>query len=335
MIKPREWTVTRFDTSNVIATTLLSLVLGLSATAVAQTDYPSRPIHILVGFPGGTPPDIGARILGDKLVETLGKPIVVEAVVGASGNIAGDRVAKSEPDGHTLVLAANSAVVINPYLYLKMPYDPSFDLAPITQVFSYANVLVVNNNLPVRNVQDLVELARAQPGKLTIGHPGAGTTIHLSAELFRTMAGVDIRPIPYRSTIPLPDIMGGQIDMGFGTPLGALPLAREGKVRALAVTSLQRIAVAPDLPTMAESGFPGFDIVVWWGLMAPAKTPPEIVDKLYRETARVLALPEVRKRFGELGCDVIGNTPQEFASAIKVEGPRWAKFIDKLGLRLD
>jgi tripartite-type tricarboxylate transporter receptor subunit TctC len=327
--------VTRFDTSNVIATTLLSLVLGLSATAVAQTDYPSRPIRLLVGFPGGTPPDIGARILGDKLVEALGKPIVVEAVVGASGNIAGDRVAKSEPDGHTLVLAANSAVVINPSLYPKMSYDPTVDLVPITQVFSYANVLVVNNNLPVATVQELVEFAKSRPGKLTIGHAGAGTTIHLSAELFRSMAEIDIQLIPYRSTTPLPDLMGGQIDMGFGTPLGSLPLAREGKLKALAVTSLQRIAVAPDLPTMAESGFPGFDIVVWWGLMAPTKTPPEIIDKLYRETARVLALPEVRKRFGELGCDVIGNTPQEFASVIKVEGPRWAKFIDKLGLKLD
>ena len=285
--------------------------------------------------PGGTAPDIGARVLSDKLAEALGRPIVIEDVVGAAGNVAGDRVAKSEPDGHTLALAASSAIVINPSLYSRMTYDPTIDLVPITQVFSYANVLVVNNNVPVTNVQELVELARAQPGKLTIGHAGAGTTIHLSAELFKSIVGIDIQLVPYRSASFLPDVLAGQIDMGFSAPSGALPLAREGKLKALAVTSSQRIAVAPDLPTMAKSGFPGFDIVVWFGLMAPAKTPPAIIDKLYRETTRVLALPEVHKRFDELGCDVIGNTPQEFASAIKTEAPRWAKFVDQLGLKLD
>jgi tripartite-type tricarboxylate transporter receptor subunit TctC len=194
----------------------------------------------------------------------------------------------------------------------------------------------VNNNVPVTNVQELVGLAKARPGTLTIAHPGAGTTIHLSAELFKSVAGIDIRLIPYRnSNYFLPDLIGGQVDMGFSTPLSGLPMAREGKIKALAVTSLQRTSVAPDIPTMAESGFPGFDIVVWWGLMAPAKTPPAIIDKLYQESARILALPEVRKRYAELGCDVIGNTPREFASAIKAEGPRWAKLIDTLDLKLD
>jgi tripartite-type tricarboxylate transporter receptor subunit TctC len=188
-------------------------------------------------------------------------------VAGASGNVAGDRVAKSEPDGHTLILAANSAVVVNPSLYLKMSYSPTVDLVPITQVFSYANVLVVNNNLPVTTVQELVEFAKSRPGKLTIGHPGAGTIIHLSAELFRSMAEIDIQPVPYRSTSFVPDVMAGQIDMAFGTPPVTLPLVREGKLKALAVTSLRRIAVASDIPTMAESGFPGFDLVptfLWW-----------------------------------------------------------------------
>ena len=311
--------------------------LPLSAQQpAAQTNYPTRPIRLLVGFAGGTAPDIGARVLGDRLAAALGKAVVIENVIGASGNIAGDRVAKSEPDGHTLALAANSAVVINPSLYPNMPYDPVTDLAPITQVFSYANILVVNKDVPVANVQELVALARARPGKLTIGHPGVGTTIHLSTELFRSMAQIDVQPVPYRGGVNLlVDVVSGQITMTFGTPVSALPLVREGKLKVLAATSPQRLAVTPDVPTMNESGFPGFDITVWFGLMAPVKTPPEVIDKLYRETTRVLALPELRKRFDELGCDVIGNAPQQFASIIKTEAPRWAKIIDQLGLKLD
>jgi len=327
--------VARFAFSALLAIFLIWFPLS-GAPASAQTDYPTRPIRVLVGFAGGTAPDIGARVLGDKLAEVLGKPVVIENVIGASGNIAGDRVAKSEPDGHTLALAANSALVINPHLYPNIPYNPARDLAPITQVFSYANILVVNKNVPATNVRELVALARAQPGKLTIGHPGVGTTIHLSAELFRVAAEIDIQPVPYRGGVNLlADVVAGQIDMTFGTPVSALPFVREGRLRPLAATSLQRLAVAPDVPTMAESGFPGFDIVVWFGLLAPVKTPPAVIDRLYRETARILALSQVRGRFDELGCDVIGNTPKEFASAIRTEGPRWAKFIDQLGLKLD
>ena len=168
-----------------------------------------------------------------------------------------------------------------------------------------------------------------------VGHPGVGTTIHLATELFKSLAGLDIQPVPYRSSNYISDVMAGQIDMGFGTPLVALPLAREGKLKALAVTSLQRIAIAPEIPTMAESGYPAFDITVWFGLMAPARTPPAIINTIYQHSTRVLNLPEVRKRYAELGCEVIGNKPQEFASAIASEAPRWAKFIDKLGLKMD
>jgi tripartite-type tricarboxylate transporter receptor subunit TctC len=328
--------VKRLGTSIAVAL-LVCLMSGLpAADAVEQSSYPTRPIRLLVGFAGGTAPDIGARVLADKLAASLGKPVVVENVIGASGNIAGDRVAKSEPDGHTLAFAANSAVVINPHLYPSIPYDPMRELAPITQVFSYANILVVNKNVSATNVQELVALARAQPGKLTIGHPGVGTTIHLSTELFKSMAGIDIQPVPYRGGVNLlADVVAGQIAMTFGTPVSALPFVREGRLRALATTSLHRIAVAPDVPTMDESGFPGFDVVVWFGLMAPANTPPLIIDTLYRATTHILALPEVRRRYDELGCEVIGNTPQEFESAIETETPRWAKFIDQLGLRLD
>ena len=323
--------------NSILTAMMTSLCLALSLLApgaFAQTIYPTRTLQIVVGFAGGTPPDIVARILGDKLAESLRKPIVVENVAGASGNIAGGRVAKAEPDGSTLYLAANSAIVINPSLYHKMSFDPVAELAPITQVCSYANILVVNKDVPVTNVQQLIALARAQPGTLTYGTPGAGTTVHLSGELFRAMANIEIQHIPFRNSI-LPDLLGGRITMAFLPPANVLPLVREGKLRALAVTSLTRIASAPDIPTMDELGFPGYDITVWYGLMAPAKTPAAIIDRLYSESTRILALPEIRTRFAEIGTEVIGNTPQEFAEVIKAETPRWAKFINNLGLKLD
>ena len=294
------------------------------------------PIRLLVGFTAGTAPDVGARILADKLAEALGKSVVVENVLGASGNVAGERVARAEPDGYTLALAANSAIVINPSLFAQMSYDPVSDLAPVTQVFSYANILSVNKDVPVTNVRELVDLARARPGMLTIGHAGAGTTLHLCAELFRSMANIDVQLVPYRGGVNLmADLLGGQITMYFSTPPTILPLARERRVKVLAVSSLQRIAAAPDIPTMAEFGFPGFDVTVWFGLLAPAKTPSAIIERLNRDAVKILSLPDVRKRFGDLGTDVIGNTPAEFSAAIATEAPRWAKFINQIGIRMD
>ncbi len=244
--------------------------------------------------------------------------------------------ARAEPDGYTLALAANSAIVINPSLFSQMSYDPVSDLAPVTQVFSYANILSVNKDVPVTNVRELVDLARARPGMLTIGHAGAGTTLHLCAELFRSMANINVQLVPYRGGVNLmADLLGGQITMYFSTPPTILPLARERRVKVLAVSSLQRIAAAPDIPTMAESGFPGFNVTVWFGLLAPAKTPPAIIERLNRDAVKILALPDVRKRFGDLGTDVIGNTPAEFSAVIATEAPRWAKFINQIGIRMD
>jgi tripartite-type tricarboxylate transporter receptor subunit TctC len=315
---------------------VMLLGLGPARGADAQSNYPTRPIRLLVGFTAGTAPDVGARILADKLAEAWGKSVVVENVLGASGNVAGERVARAEPDGYTLALAANSAVVINPSLFAQMSYDPVTDLAPITQVFSYANILTVNKDVPVANVRDLVELARARPGTLTIGHAGAGTTLHLCAELFRSMANIDVQLVPYRGGVNLlPDLLGGQITMYFSTPPTILPLARDKRVKVLAVSSLRRLAAAPDLATMAESGFPGFDVTVWFGLMASAKTPPTIIDKLNREAVRILALPEIRKRFDDIGTEAIGNSSAEFSAVIAREAPRWAKFINQIGIRMD
>jgi tripartite-type tricarboxylate transporter receptor subunit TctC len=311
------------------------LVVAAAQAASAQSAYPNRPIKIVVGFTAGTAPDLAARILADRFTEVWGAPIVVENVQGAGSNIGTDRVAKAPADGYTLLMGGNSALVINPSLYETLPFDPVKDFAPITQVFIAANVLTLPPDVPVRSVADVVALAKAQPGKLSYAHAGVGTSQHLAAELFKYMAHVDIVPVAYRGTTAfIPDLLAGRITMSFANIVNVMPLAREGKLRVLAITSVKRSALAPDLPTMAEVGFPGFEAVPWFGLLAPAGTPKEIVDKIYAETARTLAMPEVRKKFDELGLEPIGNTPAEFAAAIRKETPEWAKVIKDAGIKL-
>jgi tripartite-type tricarboxylate transporter receptor subunit TctC len=302
--------------------------------ACAQTAWPEQGVRIIVGFPPGVAPDVTARLLADKFGEAWGKPVVVENVTGAGSNIATDRVAKAAPDGYTLLMGGNSALVMSPSLYDKLPYDSVKDFAPISQVFIAANLLVIHPDVPAKTLPELVALARAQPGKLTYGHAGVGTSQHLAAELFRYMARVDIQPVAYRGTTAvLPDLLAGRLTMSFANILNALPLAREGRLRAFAVTSRKRSEAAPEMPTMAELGYPGFDAVPWFGLMAPAGTSPAVIDKVHRETSRALALPDVRKRFAELGVDLIGNTPAEFAAVIRQEIPQWATVIKGAGIR--
>jgi len=320
------------------ASVLLALgpVLLTMGNAAGQGEYPTRTVRLLLGFAAGTAPDVAARLLGDKLSQGWGKPVVIENAIGASGNIAGERVARAEPDGHTLLLAANSGIVINPNLYEKMSYDPIKDLAPISLVYSYPNVLVVHKDVPANSVQELVALARARPGALTFASAGAGTTVHLAGEMLRSMARIDIQHVPYRGAVNLaPDLIAGRVNIFFGPTSAMLPLAREGKVRALAVSSSKRYVGAPHLPTMAECGFPEFDITVWWGLMAPAGTPSAVIQMLHRETARILALPEMRKRFDDIGIEPVGSSPAEFSAVITAELPKWAKVIREAGVRLD
>jgi tripartite-type tricarboxylate transporter receptor subunit TctC len=306
----------------------------LAAGPAFAQGYPEQGIKIVVGFPPGVAPDITARLLADKLGEAWGKPVVVENVTGAGSNIATDRVSKAAPDGYTLLMGGNSALVINPSLYDKLPYDPVRDFAPISQVFIAANLLVIHPDVPAKTLPDLVALARAQPGKLTYGHAGIGTSQHLAAELFKYMAHIDIQPVAYRGTTAvLPDLLAGRLTMSFANILNALPLWREGKLAAFAVTSRERSSAAPDMPTMAELGYPGFEAVPWFGLLAPAGTPQAVVDKLHRETARVLAQADVRRRMAELGVDLIGNTPAEFAAVIKAEIPQWAAVIKGAGIK--
>jgi len=282
---------------------LAAQTLLLAANPViAQTDYPNRQIHIIVGFTAGTAPDVAARILATKFAEAWNVPVTVEDVTGAGSNIATDRVAKAVPDAYTLLMGGNPSLVINPSLYAKLPFDPVKDFAPISQVFVAANLLVVHPDVPAKTLPELVALARAQPGKLTYGHAGIGTSQHLAGELFKYMAHIDVTPVAYRgSTAVLPDLLAGRLTMFFGNIVNVLPQVREGKLRAFAITSLKRSALAPDLPTMAESGFPGFEAVPWFGLLAPAGTPQPIIDKLHYETIKVLAMPDVRNTMQQQG----------------------------------
>jgi len=314
-----------------VAATLALLTAG---HAVAQQTYPDHPIRIVVGFPAGGPPDLVARLLADKFSAAWGKSVVVENATGSGGNIAVDRVAKATPDGYTLLMASN-AIVINPSLYEKMPYDAMKDLAPISLAAAMPVILVVNNDVPAKTVQELLALARS-PGGLTFGHAGVGTPAQMAGELFRTTARVNIQPVSYRG-IPalLPDLLAGRISMAFPNISVVMPLLREGKLRALAVTSSKRVTVTPEVMTMTEAGLPGVDANAWFGLMAPAGTPTAIIDKLHRETVQVLNQADVRKRFEDQGMEIVANAPGEFAALIASETPRWAKVIKDAGIKLD
>jgi tripartite-type tricarboxylate transporter receptor subunit TctC len=310
-------------------------VVLMAGVASPQSNYPDKPIRILVGFAPAGPADIAARVVGDKLAEAFGKPILIENVTGAASNVATDRVAKAAPDGYTLLLAASAAIVTNISLYDKLPFDPIKDLAPISQICFTPNILAVNNDVPARNVAELVALARTKPGELTFGSAGVGSSQHLAGELLKSMAGINLQHVPYRGIAQvLPDLLGGRLTMVLGNISAVLPLAREGKVRAFAVTSLKRSPAAPELPTMAEQGFAGFDATAWFGLMAPAGTPEPILKRLHAETIRILALPDVRKKFDDLGMETIGNTPTEFAAVITAEIPHWAKVIKDSGTKV-
>jgi tripartite-type tricarboxylate transporter receptor subunit TctC len=310
------------------------LALLIAGNSAAQTTYPEKPVHVVVGFPPGSAPDTVARLLSEKFAETWGKPVTIENVPGAAANIAADRIAKAAPDGYTLGLLGQS-IVVNPSLY-KLAYDPVRDFAPVSQVTVSPYILVVHNAVPAKSVKELVALAKAQPGGLTYASGGSGSATHIAAELFKSTAGLDIRHIPYKGVVAaIPDVLGGRVTMMFSPMVGVLPLAREGKLRALAVTSLRRSSAASELPTIDESGYPGFEFTIWYGLLAPAKTPATIVRRLHLETVEALAQADVRAKLAGLGMEVIGNSPDEFAAVVKSEIPMWARVIKRSGIKAD
>jgi tripartite-type tricarboxylate transporter receptor subunit TctC len=311
------------------------LTLLIVGSPAAQTTYPEKPIRMVVFGAAGSPADIVARLFGQKFAEALGKPIVVDNVTGAAGNIAADRVAKAASDGYTLGQLSQTQLVINPSLY-KLAYDPVKDFAPVSQVYMFTTILVVHNEVPAKSVKELVALAKARPGGLTFASAGTGSPHHMAAELFKSMADLDIRHIPYKGGVAaMPDLLGGRVTMMF-SPIGpVLPVVREGKLRALAVTSLRRSSAVPELPTIAEVGFPGFESTSWNGLLAPARTPATIVRKLHLETVKALALPDLRAKLADLGVEGIGKSPSEFAAIIKSGIQKWAKVIKESGFKPD
>ena len=290
-------------------------------------------IRIFVGFPAGGPPDIAARMLAERLSANWGKSVVVENATGSGGNIAVERAVKSAPDGYTLLMASN-AIAINPSLYPALPYNAMKDLVPISLAVTMPVILVVNNDVPAKTAREFVALAKAEPGKIVVGHAGVGTPAHMAGELFKIAAGVDVQQVPYRG-IPalLPDLLAGRISAAFPNISVVLQLIREGKLRALAVTSRRRAAATPDVPTMTEAGISGIDADAWFGLMAPAGTPTPIVERLHRESVRILAQGEVRRRLDELGMSVVASSPAEFAALIQSDTARWAKVIKAAGIK--
>jgi len=317
---------------NIIPGILLCAVATLTSLP-AEAAYPEKPVRIVVHFPPGGPTDLVARLIGQKLGAAWGQPVVIDNIPGASGNIGADRVAKAAPDGYTLLLAA-STLAVNVTLHERLPYDLVRDFVPVSRIASSPFVLVVGNDVPASNVKDLVSFAKAHPGALTYASSGIGSASHLSGELFNRMAGIETRHIPYKGTTSaVPDLMTGRVSMAFATAAAILPFVREGKVRAIAATSTRRISSAPDLPTISESGLPAFETGTWFGLLAPAHTPPAIVNKIYGDVVGVLSQPDVRHRLDELGMEVVGDTPQEFDRFMRADIAKWAQVIKSVGLK--
>ncbi|MFA5915400.1 MAG: tripartite tricarboxylate transporter substrate binding protein, partial [Burkholderiales bacterium] len=299
--------------------------------------YPAKPIHLVVPYPAGGPLDIMARAIGQKLTEAWKQPVIVDNRAGAGGNIGADAVAKAAPDGYTLLMGAVATHAINPVLYSKIPYDPIKDFAPVALVAQVPNILVVNPSVPAKSVRELIELARAKPGSLNFASGSTGSTGHLAGELFNTMAGVKMVHIPYKGAAPATtDLLSGQVQLMFDNLASALPNVKAGKLRALAVTTLKRSPAVPDLPTIAESGLPGFDLTTWFGLFVPAGTPPEIVAKLNAEVVRALNAKDMRERLEKMGTEPpADNTPEHFAAFVRSEAAKYAKVVKASGARVD
>jgi tripartite-type tricarboxylate transporter receptor subunit TctC len=315
--------------------TLFFAALLLSLAAAAQP-YPSKPIRFVVPYPTGGPLDTVARLLGQKVAESVKQPVIVDNKPGAGGNIGADAVAKSPPDGYTILMGAVATHAINPTLYAGIPYDPVRDFTPITQVASTPNVLVVHPSIPAANVKEFIAYAKANPGKLNFGSGSTGSAGHLAGELFKTMAGVEMTHVPYKGAAPaMQDLVGGQIQLMFDNLASSLAQVKAGRVKALAVTTARRSALAPELPTIAESGLPGFDISTWFGVFAPAGTPREVVASLHTEFTRALAAQDVSDRMLALGAEPIGSKPEEFAMYIRTESEKYARVIKASGAKVD
>jgi tripartite-type tricarboxylate transporter receptor subunit TctC len=311
--------------------------LGSAASGQAQTEtqtWPNRFIRLIVPFPPGGGADAIARIVSTRLSETWGQQVVIENRGGASGNIAAEAAARSAPDGYTIFLAGDFQAV-NLYLYPKLSYDPIADFAPVTLVVQYPCAMVVPNSSPARSVLEFVAYAKANNGKLTFATPGHGTSPHLAGELFKRAAGIAMTTIPYRGAAPaIQDVIPGRVDVFFNNIAPLLSLMQQGQLRALAVTTAKRVPAAPDVPTLAEAGLPGFDVAGWYAFFVPANTPPAIVRKIHADTAAALADPPIKERLEQLGLFVIGSTPAELGQFLKSEMDKWGPVIKDAGISI-
>jgi tripartite-type tricarboxylate transporter receptor subunit TctC len=321
---------------------LTTFVLVAAASAWAQTtapasvqNFPSKPLRIVVTFTTGGAPDIIARLLGERFTAAWGQPVIIDNKPGSGGNIGADFVAKAAPDGYTLVLGTVGTHSINGALYAKMPYDMVRDFTPVSLLATTPNLLVINNDVPAKTLQELISLGKRE-GKMSFASPGSGTSVHVSGELFKSLTGIDMLHIPYKGRASaIPDLLGGRVTMMFDNMPSSLPLVREGKLRALGVTSLTRSAAAPDIPTIAEQGLPGFEAVSWFAMFAPAGTPKPVVDKIQAEISRILKQPETAKKLTDIGLEPIGSSPEELAVYQRAEISKWAKVVKDSGAKVE
>ena len=310
------------------AASLALLAVAAAGTAHAQERYPDKPIRLIVASAAGGASDIVSRLLGDKVQQLLGQPVLVEPKPGANGNLAAEFVARAPADGYTLMMGTIGVMAINPLLYKEVRFDPLKDYAPVARLVSFSNLLVVNPALPVKSTAELVAYAKANPGKLRYGSPGIGGSPHMAMVVFGLMSGTDLVHVPYKGAAPaLNDLMGGHIDMAFSDPLLTLQHARQGRVRALAVSGSRRLASEPDLPTVAEAGVPGYAVSGWLGIVAPAGTPPDRIAKLNAAFNQALEMPDVRAKLIEQGSEIIAGSPEEFGKFIHGEYARWKKVV--------
>jgi tripartite-type tricarboxylate transporter receptor subunit TctC len=310
----------------------LSLLLALWVNAALA--FPTKPVKIIVAFPPGGGTDIVARVVGAKLQEAWGQGVVVENRAGASGTIGTEVAAKSEPDGHTLFMATMGNMTANQHLYANMSVEPLRAFAPITKVVDVHFVFMANPTLPAANVRELIALAKQKPGELAYSSSGPGGAPHLAMELFKRQAGIDLIHIPYKgSSMSINDLIGGRVMLSMDSLVQSAPHIKSGRLKALAVLGPKRSPLLPEVPTMQEAGVAGYSLTNWFGLLAPAATPREIVQKVFVDVKKVLEDPEIRKRIGDLGADVVGNTPEEFAAAMRTESQQWAEIIKAVGIK--
>ena len=303
--------------------------------ALAET-WPTRPIRFIVPFAPGGGGDVVGRIIGQRMSDQLGKPLVIDNRAGGGGTLGCELAAKAAPDGYTLLLGNVGPIAVGPALYPKLAYDPVRDFAPVTMIASFPNLLVANPGLPFKTVPELVAYAKSRPGTLNFASAGAGTSTHLAGELFKSVAGIDVVHVPYKGgAAAMTDIIAGQVAYYFGTMPSSMPLAKAGKLRALAVTSLTRSPAAPEVPTIAESGYPKFETAAWYGLMFPAGTPREIIAKMNSAMLVVLALPDIRERLVHEGSEPMGSTPTQFGAYIKAEIAKWSAVVKAANLKAD